>query len=141
MPTISLTKIRPTIAACMLLAAGCATVGSDPEADIRTALDAFHAAQQAGDIDLLMDKYSESFTNAQGATKDMVRPFLQTMLSQGLFNGVTPMLDNLSITVEGDAAVATPVEYTTPIGKAGWTYEFAREDGGVWRITNAEQLY
>lgn len=123
------------------IAAGCAGIASDPEAQVRGALDDFHAAQQAGDIDSLMDKYSAAFSNSQGANKAMIRPFLQAMLDQGVFNGIKPTLGSMQVTVDGDTAVATPVEYDSPLGKAGWTYKFAKEEGGVWRITGAEQLY
>ena len=118
---------------------GCVSVA--PETEVRDALDSFHAAQKSGDIDALLAKYSEDFTNSQGATKAVIGPFLQTMIAQGLFEGVTPALENLKITVNGDSAVATPVEYQTPLGKAGWTYEFKKEADGVWRVTSAEQLF
>lgn len=122
------------LAVVLGVASGCATMGKkSPEEMVRMQLETWREALVAKDIDQLMTVYSENFTSDQGGSKTELRDFLQGAIDAGYLDNAEVNLDNTVVTVEGDQAIATPIELRSPMGGMALKLEFVKEDG-VWLI-------
>lgn len=139
MHTVHLKSASAIFAAC--LAAGCASVfGPSPSEEITATLEQFHAAERSGDLAQVLDTFSDDYSNSKGATKSLLRGFFEPLIDQGLLQTMTISVENTEVTVDGDTATAFPVSYSTAAGTITYTYEFAKEPDGAWRIVKSEPI-
>lgn len=122
------------LAIVVSLASGCATLGKkSPEEMVRMQLESWREALLAHDVDQLMTYYSEDFTSDQSGSKEDVREFIQGAIDAGYIDNAEVILENTVITVEGDQAVATPIELRGPMDGVAIKLEFVHEEDG-WLI-------
>lgn len=127
------------VALVMTLASGCATMGKkSPEEQVRAQLSTWRDGLMAKDLDLLMSVYSEDFTSDQGGTKSDLRNFVQGAIDAGYIDNAEVRLDNTIVTVEGDKAIASPVQLVGPMGGMDLKLEFAQEAEG-WMIVYSSE--
>ena len=122
---------------------GCATMapsGPTPEEEVGAALDAYHNAEKAEDVDGMVAAFSEDFTNSMGATKSMLRAFFEGAVSMGLLPELVIDMENCEVNVEGNTATAGPVTYKTSSSTETYSYKLKKEEDGVWRIINSEPV-
>lgn len=111
------------------------------EIEIREALNSYHAALSAGNLEQILDHFSNQYSNSLGATKTMLPAFFGDPGVQAAMAAQQPNLDNTVFNLVGDVAVVTPIIYTSPVApRATWTYRFRKEEDGVWRLINSEQI-
>lgn len=112
------------------------------EFEVRAALSAYHDALESSDIDGILGTFSEEYSNAVGATKSMLAPFFSDPGVMAAMKGQEANLENTIFTVEGDVVTVTPIVYEySNAPTATWVYRFKKEQDGVWRLINSEQLY
>ena len=138
-------KVIQSVFAVSMISAllfGCAMVsGPTPSEEVLAALDDYHTAEIAGDVDQMLAAFSDDFSNSQGATKPMFRGFFESLVAQGVLKTLTVDMTGCEIIVEGNSATLGPVAYTSSAGPASYSYKMMKEADGVWRITNSEQVY
>jgi ketosteroid isomerase-like protein len=100
----------------------------------------YHTAEKAGDVDGMLAVISDDFSNSQGASKPMLRAFLEALNAQGVFKSLTVDTRECEVTVDGTNATLKPVAYTSSMGPASYAYQMKKEADGAWRITNSEQI-
>jgi hypothetical protein len=135
--------MQAAIAVSMMtvLVCGCALVGGPTPADeILVTLAEYHTAEKAGDVEQMLVVISDDFSNSQGATKPMLRGFLNALAAQGVLQTVSVDLAKCEITVDGDSAILEPIVYTSSMGLASYSYKMRKEADGVWRLINSEQI-
>ena len=132
-----------TIAVILVMITGCATIsGPTPHEQVAAAIADLQAAIKAQDVEKIMGIYSDDFTNSQGANKAAVRGMFENLQSQGMLQNIAIAgLDKSEITVEGDSATVTPVIINFSSGEISYGCTLKKEADGVWRLTNAEQIY
>ncbi len=128
------------IAMILSLCIGGATMkGTTPEKEVVIMLADCQAAFKAGDLEKIMDCYSNDFTDTQGANKDMVRSSFEGMVAQGTLQSITILdLEEGAITVNGDTATVTPLVINSPIGEITYHCTLKKETDGVWRFGSSE---
>lgn len=121
---------------------GCATggKGSNPRDEIMAALDGYHAAMVAGDVERMVDVFSDDYSSADGNVKSAMAGMFQSWLDAGVFDGIEFDLSSCEITVDGNEATVGPVNYVMRLGTAGNRYTMRKEADGVWRIIYNEPL-
>jgi ketosteroid isomerase-like protein len=126
-----------------LTALGCASYGSgtvDPRDEVLAALEAYHAAERAGDVPAILDAYSDDFADAQGTGKSVLLGFFQAIVDGGVLDDLEVDMAATEVQVDGDIAIVQPITYTTMLGTNTYAYRLAREEDGVWRFVYSEQL-
>ena len=136
------TTTMAAIAMILSVCVGGATMkGTTPDKEVAIMLANCQAAFKAGDLEKIMDCYSNDYTDAQGANKDMVRSDLEGMASQGMLQNFTFVeLEEWVITVNGDNATVTPLVIDSPMGKITFHCTLKKETDGVWRLVSSEQI-
>jgi ketosteroid isomerase-like protein len=119
------------------LLAGCASLGKGPsdQEQIQSALAAWKDALEAKNVDNLMALYSENFASDR-QNKEGVRRFVQGAIDQGYLDKPVIVVEDATITVEGDKATARPVSLSSPEGSIYLYLEFTKEEG-KWLITGS----
>ena len=122
------------------LICGCAQTEHQIASDeVLTALSDYLDVQKELDLNKTLAHFSAEFVNSRGATKVSLRGYLENQINMGVFQKMTVNLEELEISFDGTQAIATPVIYTSAIGKAEFSYKWIKEPDGVWRIINSEQ--
>ncbi|MCP4639537.1 MAG: nuclear transport factor 2 family protein [bacterium] len=132
------------LAGMMILAAvGCATGSSGPSDEelIGQMLNGWIAASKAKDVDKVMTFMSENFKHdgydyAAESKADM-RAFMEGSLDMGNFDDLEVTYDAEGITIEGDTAQVTDIEWSCAPGTAMIDFTLKKE-AGVWRIIDAD---
>ena len=125
----------------LVLSTGCTSIGG-PSAndDVLAALSAFHAAEVSGDMDVIMDTYSDDFADPMGTRKDGVEGFFQMAIGSGALRSLEVDMQDSQLSVDGDMAVIGPVRYTSGFGPSSYRYTLKKESDGVWRFVNSEMI-
>ena len=112
---------------------------TSPDKEIAIMLVDFQVAIKAGDIDKIMDFYSNDFTNSYGVNKDIVRSSFEGMVAQGTLQSITILdLEEGAITVNGDYATVTPLVVGNPMGRIIYRCTLKKETDGVWRMISTD---
>ena len=128
------------VAAALCLAACANLFGPSPAEEVQAALDRFHTAEKSGDLETVLDTFSDDFSNSLGATKPILRGFFAPLIAQGVLQQMTIDDTKAVIDVDGDSATVTPVTYTTGMGAMSYVYTFRKEADGNWRIIQSETI-
>ena len=136
-----LKQITVVTALCQLLIlAGCNTTGGgeagDPAEEAKAALDAYHAALVAGDLEELVDRFSESFSNDVNVTRPQVRVFFEYQLGRNGLDGIEANAENCTFEVLGNLVEISSVTYSVGGKTARSRYMMKREADGKWRFTS-----
>jgi hypothetical protein len=138
-------------AALLLLLSGSGAPAASPEASpeqsARAALDAalkqFESA--ASDSSFSLESFyayiSEDFKHPVVGNKAGARGWLDQMAPMLVSAGkslITISVDDVEIEMEGDTAIAYPVDIDTPIGSVAAEVSAKREKDGVWRIVGVD---
>ena len=123
-----------------LVLSGCATGGgATPEELIGKTLADWKTAIETEDIDAAMALVSDDFSGTQGGGKDGMQTFLEDAKDQGNMAGIEVLLDDVEITVDGDAGEAGPVDLSGSFGGFTLMMEFQKDDDGAWLISSMDQ--
>ena len=117
-----------------------AVADEGPEQQIRNALDAYHQAEVQGDLDSILNAYSEDFVDPQGVTKPVLTEFFRALVIQGILHDLVVDMSRIIIQVDGDGASVGPVSYTTMLGTNIYSYKMRKESDGSWRFTGSSVL-
>jgi len=92
------------------------SVPQDPTRGITAALSEFHRALRTKDIEAMVARFSDDFSNSQGADKSVMRGYFESVVAQGMYHGLAVDMGECEITADGDSATVAPVTYESPIG-------------------------
>ncbi|RPG46195.1 MAG: glycoside hydrolase family 32 protein [Gammaproteobacteria bacterium TMED134] len=104
------------------------------ENEVLAALEAHVAARVSGDVDAVMESYSEAWTDDKGFTK---RSFHEGHLSftQGASgDDIEVDLSQTKIVMKGEEATCSPVTIYTVKGSITYGYRLRQEADGIWRF-------
>ena len=132
--------LHASIGTLLMIGACAAAPLQSSEEEVWAALDAFHAAELAGDVPSIMDAYSDQFSDAQGTSKEIVRGFFQGAVDQGMFADLTIDMAQTNVTVVNGIATVQPITYTSGFGKATYSFRLRKESDGAWRFVGSTQL-
>lgn len=118
---------------------GCASLcgslcGSSPAKQASAAMDAYHAAMKAKDLDKMVGAFSDAYSNSQGSDKSMLSDHFSSMIDQGVYDTIEINTDECTAVADGKKVKLGPVYYSN----TGYEYELKKDDDGVWRIISSE---
>ena len=91
---------------------------------------------EALDIDRLMSLFSESFSGAQGETKQAMREGITMAINSGAVDNLAMSMDEAKIAIEADGtATVSSVRFTTPAGDSMQTWHLVKEKDS-WLISS-----
>jgi len=127
-----------TAIALALAVSGCASMGGkSPEEQVAEKLTAWKTALEANDLDGLMLLYSDNFEHYEYGDKAGMKDFLMQASDMGYLEGIEVSLELTETTIEGDKAVAFPVDVIGAFGALAFEHTLTNEDG-VWMITGSD---
>jgi uncharacterized protein YndB with AHSA1/START domain len=100
--------------------------------DILGALNRLHAAQEAHDVDAMINAYSvqdQRFVSIQN-----LRTYFEGLIAQDAFRTRTVDMTACKTFVYRDRALVKPVIYHTRKGPRFFSFHLSKEDDGMWRI-------
>ncbi len=123
------------------LVCGCQTLGVGPSDEelISTTMAEWKAAMVAQDIDKLMAVYSENYVSSRGGGKDSIREFMARAFEQNFMDSVEVKIEDTQITIEGDKATFSSVEFVSDRGTFTLEYKLQKENG-AWFIVGSKRL-
>lgn len=119
---------------------GCQTLGVGPSDEklISTTMDEWKAAMVAKDLDRLMATFSNNYVSSRGSGKDSMHERLSGAIERGFLDRVEVNIENAQITIEGDKATFSPVEFTSDRGTMALEYTLQKENG-AWLIVSSKR--
>ncbi len=110
------------------------------EQKILAALDTYHTAEREGNLETILDSYSEEFEDAQGTGKAVLAGFFSVLVDQGVLKDHVIDMESMVISVENDYATVGPVSYTSLLGSNTYRYRLQQEEDAIWRFISSEEL-
>jgi len=104
------------------------------EREVLAAMEAHAAARINGDIDAVLDSYSEDWKDSKGFVKSSLRKGHLAFTVGATKTDIEIDLSVAEIIVEGDIATCSPVSIYTPKGSITYSYTLKKELDGVWRL-------
>jgi sucrose-6-phosphate hydrolase SacC (GH32 family) len=134
-------RVNLTVATVVLLICGwaCAPVGGD-EAEVMAVMDDYRTAMLTGDVDSLIDLYSEDWRDVHGSTKEDLKKGYESTTEKGPHKGLEVHLDDIEVAIAGEVATASPVTLSAPEGSITYTHKLKKEADGVWRFVRTDTL-
>ena len=137
---VSIKPVLFLLLSSALLLGGCASFGPSAEADAAEALHQFHEAEITGDVNGMVNAFSDTWSNSEGATKSVLRGYFEGAVAQGSFRNLTVDEDRIKYAVNGNIVTAEPVIYNAATAPATFVYKLKLESDGVWRIIRSDQI-
>jgi len=117
---------------------GGAAAGGDAKAQIMEKLKLFKEGMENKDIEKLRSMISDSFSHYEFGDKDTLIAFTNMTMAQGDLDDAEVDLEYAEIEVDGDTAVAYPVEMVAVFGSATIEFRMKKEADGEWRVVGME---
>ncbi len=106
--------------------------GTDDENLIRTTMNNWKKAVMAGDIDAIVEFYSDNFTSMDGNGKEGVRLLWQEIKKAGFLEKIEINLETARLEINGDTAEFFIYDDE---GEVDMDFALTKEDGKTWLIT------
>jgi len=133
---------------CLGMAFGCATSGGaaakapasggDDKAAVTQTLAQWSGALAGKNIDNIMAFYSDSFKDDEGRDKAGIKELIEGAIANGYLDGAKVDLASAQVSINGDAAVVSPVQLSGDMGAISLSVSLKKETAG-WRITGSSQ--
>jgi len=119
---------------------GCQTLGVGPSDEelVSTKMAEWKAAMVAKDLDKLMATFSENYLSSRGSGKDAMRERMAGAIERGFLDSAEVNIEDAQITIEGDKATLSPVEFTSDRGTMALEYTLQKENG-AWLIVSSKR--
>jgi len=119
---------------------GCQTLGAGPSDEelISTTMAEWKAAMAAKDLDKLMATFSEDYVTSRGSGKVAMRERLAGAIERGFLDSVEVNIEDAQITLEGNKATFSPVEFVADRGTMTLEYTLQKENG-TWLIISSKR--
>ena len=104
------------------------------EREVLAAMQAHVAARINGNVDAVIDTYSEDWKDSKGFDKSSLREGHLAFTAGETKADIEIDLSLADIVVEGDSATCSPVSIYTPKGSITYGYTLKKELDGVWRL-------
>ncbi|MEM7364118.1 MAG: hypothetical protein AAF525_08830 [Pseudomonadota bacterium] len=98
-------------------------------------LEALASAMKSNDVDTVLAYYAEDYTGPQGVTKPFLIGYFGNLAASGTLAAQIMDIDALSVVVEDDGVVASPVMFVSDTGRISYAYRLRRTDDS-WEILN-----
>ncbi len=130
--------IVSAVCAVAAMVMGCATMdpGPTPAEEVLAALNTYHEAEKAENVDGMLAAFSEDFPE-----KYTLPGLFESLAASGILQTFVADMTKCEIAVEGDSATAGPVTHTTSTSAATYMFTLKKEADGVWRFANVQQIY
>jgi beta-fructofuranosidase len=110
------------------------------ESDVLAAMEAHIAARVSGDVETVIDSYSDDWTDNKGFVKSSLKQGHLAFTVGATEADVEIDLSLADILVEGDTATCRPVTVFSAKGSITYGYTLKREADGVWRLIYTETI-
>jgi len=114
-------------------------MGGD-EAEVMAVMDDYRTAMLTGDVDSLIDLYSEDWRDVHGSTKEDLKEGYEGTTEKGPHKGLEVHLSDIEVAIDGDVATVSPVTLSAPEGSITYTHKLKKEADGVWRFVRTDTL-
>lgn len=108
--------------------------------EVLAAMQAHAAARVSGDVETVIDSYSEDWTDDKGFNKSSLREGHLAFTVGATDADVEIDFGEANIVVEGETAACSPVSIYTSKGSITYGYDLKQESDGVWRLTHTRTL-
>jgi hypothetical protein len=128
--------IQGLLVACVaLLVVGCQTGGKvTPEDAIKAQVAKMKAAMATQKVPEIMTVFSENFKSDEWGDKAGMKDFIQQSVDMGYLEKMEVVTANMQIKVNGNTAVAYPIELNGSFGSITIELTFTKEAAG-WMVT------
>jgi len=109
----------------------------DPKEELIANVKKFTEKLAAGDIDSVIDTFSDDFSHYELGDKEGVRNFLKGANDMGYLDDLEVDLSDTEIEIVGDEGTAYPIDISGAFGSATLELEGTLENG-VWKLTNLD---
>jgi len=119
---------------------GCQTLGvglSDEEL-VSITMAEWKAALVDKDMDKQMAAFSDNYVSSRGSGKDAMCERMTRAIEQGFLDSVEFNIEDAQITIEGDKATFSPVEFISDSGAFALEYTLQKENG-TWLIISSKR--
>jgi beta-fructofuranosidase len=110
------------------------------ESEILAVMEAYAAARINGDVDGVLDFYSEDWEDSKGFRKSSLKKRHLAFTVGATKTDIEIDLSVADIIVEGDTATCSPVSIYTPKGSITYSYTLKKELDGVWRLIYTQTI-
>ena len=110
------------------------------ESEVLAAMQAHITARINGDVDSVIDSYSEDWVDSKGSNKTSLRDGHLVFTTGATEIEVAIDLDGAEIVVEGNQANIAPVVIDTEKGRVTYSYKLKKEADGIWRLIYTQTL-
>ena len=110
------------------------------EAEVLAAMQAHIAARISGDVDTVINSYSEDWVDSKGSNKASLRDGHLVFTTGAIEAEVAINLDDAEIIVEGSQANIAPVVIDTEKGRITYGYKLRKEADAIWRLIYTQTL-
>jgi beta-fructofuranosidase len=104
------------------------------ENEILAVMEAYAAARINGDLDAILEFYSENWEDSKGFRKSSLKESYFVYTVGAKKTDIKIDLSEANIIVEGDRATCSPISIHSPKGSVTYSYKLKRELDGVWRL-------
>jgi ketosteroid isomerase-like protein len=133
-------RVNLTVATVALLIYGWACAPAGDEAEVMAVMDDYRTAMVTGDVDSLIDLYSEDWRDVHGSTKEDLKEGYEGTTEKGPHKGLEVQLSEIELAIDGDVATISPVTLSAPEGSITYTHKLKKEADGVWRFIRTDTL-
>jgi hypothetical protein len=109
---------------------------ADPADEAKAALKAYHAALLAGDLEEVVDRFSENFMNDMNVDRPLVRRFFEYQLGRDALDGLEINSERCTFEAIGNLVIISSVTYSLGGESARNSYMMKKEADGKWRFTS-----
>ena len=110
------------------------------ESEVLAAMEAHVAARINGDVDAVLDSYSEDWEDSKGFRKSSLREGHLSFTVGATKTDVKIDLSTVEVVVDGDSATCSPVLIDTAKGRITYGYTLKKELDGVWRLVFTQTI-
>ena len=138
---ISPKTLTHVFAACCLAVTlvGCNSMGGkSPEEAINDALDTYQTGLVEQNVDTIMLAFAENFEHYEWGDKAGAREFMSQAADMGYLEDIELIRDEMELEIEGDSAVAYPIDLEGSFGALTLELTFGKQDDGAWLITGLD---
>ena len=128
---------------CIVLFYGCASMGPSDEERVGRTLGTWKAGFEEGDLEKIMETYSNNYEGQRGGGKEEVRKFMAGLIDEGSLEAVRVDYSEAKTTIDENTAIVSPIILRGDFGgreEIRLERIFQREEGNVWRFVGSEFL-
>ena len=110
------------------------------EDEVLAAMQAHVEARERGDIQVVVDSYSEEWSDDKGYRKQTLSGWHLGSIYEGTKLDITIDLRAAEIVIDGDEAIISPVRLDSAKGRITYSHRWKKEADNIWRLIHTQTI-